>query len=72
MWMGGSVFQPEELGEGAAVGLWNETIRLAPGAVETIYNNMPRFGLGEAVGIVPATGKRETAAKRLAPDDVTD
>lgn len=65
-------FKTVGVGEGAAVGIWHETIRLAPGSVETIYGNMPQFGLGLAVGLVPAMGKRETAAKRLAPDGATD
>ncbi len=59
-------------GEGAAVGIWHETIRLAPGSVETIYGNMPHLGLGQAVGLVPATGNRESAAKRLAPENGSD
>lgn len=52
--------------DGAVVGIWHETIVLEPGKVETIYGSMPPFGLGEALGTVPATGKRESAAKRLA------
>jgi hypothetical protein len=52
--------------DGAVVGIWHETIVLEPGKVETIYGSMPAFGLGEAVGIVPATGRRESATKRLA------
>ncbi len=52
--------------DGAVVGIWHETIVLEPGKVETIYGSMPAFGLGEAIGTLPATGKRESAAKRLA------
>jgi hypothetical protein len=59
-------FRRVGLDEGGAVGIWHETIRLAPGSVECIYGNMPRFGIGEAVGIVPAIGHRRTAAERLA------
>jgi hypothetical protein len=51
--------------DGASVGIWHETIVLEPGKVETVYGNMPLFGLGEAVGTVPAVGRRESAAKRL-------
>lgn len=52
--------------DGAVVGIWHETIVLEPGKVETIYGSMPPFGLGEAVGITPAVGHRESAARRLA------
>jgi hypothetical protein len=65
-------FRSVGVGEGAAVGIWHETILLEPGKVETIYANMPPFGLGEAVGVVPATGKRETAAKRLEHVPISD
>lgn len=52
--------------DGATVGIWHETVVIEPGKVETVYGNMPPFGLGEAVGTVPATGRRESAASRLA------
>jgi hypothetical protein len=47
------------------VGIWHETYAVAAGAHETIYVNMPGFGLGKATGLVPATGRRETARGRL-------
>jgi hypothetical protein len=53
---------------GAAVGIWHETVVLEPGRVECIYGNMPPFGLGAAVGTLPATGHRKTAAGRLGKD----
>jgi hypothetical protein len=59
-------FRRVGIADGASVGIWHETVVVEPGKVETVYGNMPLFGLGEAVGIVPATGKRESAAKRLA------
>jgi hypothetical protein len=58
-------FKQIGVGEGAAVGIWHETVVLQPGQVETIYGNMPPFGLGQAIGTTPATGTRDTAAKRL-------
>lgn len=48
------------------VGIWHETYRVAPGQWECVYNNMPPWGLGRATSLVPASGRRETAAGRLA------
>lgn len=47
------------------VGIWHETYRIQPGAYETVYNNMPLFGLAKATRMVPAEGLRKTAAGRL-------
>ncbi len=47
------------------VGIWHETYQVAAGQHETIYRNMPRFGLGKAGELVPASGRRETARGRL-------
>lgn len=47
------------------VGIWHETYIVRQGEYETIYNNMPLFGLGRASSIVEATGRRESAAGRL-------
>lgn len=54
------------IAEGASVGIFHETITIAPGRFECIYGNMPSMGLGAALGTVPASGKRQTAAGRLA------
>ena len=50
----------------ADVGIWHETYRVRPGDMETIYNNMPPFGLGRATRQVPAQGHRECARDRMA------
>ena len=42
------------VGNDGTVGIWHETYLIAPGKVETIYTNMPRFGLAEASSHVPA------------------
>jgi hypothetical protein len=47
------------------VGIWHETYLVPAGNHETIYRNMPRFGLGRAGELVEATGRRETARGRL-------
>lgn len=49
----------------AAVGIWHETYHVPAGRHESIYVNMPRFGLGQAAEIVEARGRRRTAAGRL-------
>lgn len=48
-----------------AVGIWHETYRVDPSEHESVYRNMPAYGLGAAVGTEPATGRAETAAGRL-------
>ena len=40
-----------------AVGIWHETYLLGPEACENIYRDMPRFGLGAAFGVIPATAR---------------
>ncbi len=54
------------------VGIWHETYRVAPGAYEAVYNNMPRFGLGKVGALVSATGQRHTATGRLGLSDGSD
>ena len=48
-----------------AVGIWHETYRVAAGQYETVYVNMPAYGLGKAGRLVAASGRRETAAGRI-------
>ena len=50
---------------GGAVGIWHETYRVAAGQYETVYVDMPAFGLGQAGRRVAATGRRATAAGRM-------
>jgi hypothetical protein len=53
------------VGSDGTVGIFHETYTVAAGAYETIYANMPLFGLGKVAGIVPATGSRNAARSRL-------
>ena len=53
------------IGTSGDVGIWHETYVVAPNAFETMYVNMPPFGLGKAARLVPATGSRQTAEGRL-------
>ena len=54
------------IGGNGKVGIWHETYTVAPGQFETVYANMPRFGLGAAVNHVPATGRLNDARSRIA------
>ena len=53
------------IGDDGSVGIWHETYPVEPGAYECIYGNMPPFGLGRAFPRVPATGRNETARRRM-------
>ncbi|MBV0923925.1 DUF4188 domain-containing protein [Halomicroarcula limicola] len=55
----------QRVSEGGDVGIWHETYRVRAGDHESVYVNMPPFGLGAATGLVPATGARATASERL-------
>jgi len=54
------------VGKGGDVGIWHETYRTREGDYETIYANMPPFGLGKATKAVTASGRKESAAGRIA------
>jgi hypothetical protein len=53
------------VGKSGDVGVWHETYRTRPGDFETVYVNMPLFGLAKATNAVPAIGRRESAAARM-------
>lgn len=53
------------IGDNGDVGIWHETYTVKEGAYETIYHNMPAFGLGRAGTLAPATGRRSSAKGRL-------
>jgi hypothetical protein len=50
---------------GGAVGIFHETYCVPAGGFETIYGNMPRFGLGKVAGVVEAPGARNKARGRF-------
>ena len=60
------------VGADGTVGFWHETYAVNPDHFETVYGNMPRFGLAAAMEHVPATGRRETARMRLGANRTTD
>jgi hypothetical protein len=51
-----------------SVGIWHETYVIKPGQYETIYANMPRFGLGAAMELQEATGALARASTRMKAD----
>jgi hypothetical protein len=55
----------QAVGVSGDVGIWHETYLVSPGNYETVYVNMPSFGLGKAGALHPATGDRESAEGRL-------
>ena len=59
----------KEVGSNGDVGIWHETYRVRAGEYESVYNNMPAYGLGRAGSLVPAAGYRRTAAGRLAGEE---
>src|SRR3954470_17995019 len=54
------------IGTNGDVGIWHETYRVHPGDYESVYVNMPKFGVGNAGELVEASGRRENAEGRLA------
>ena len=55
----------QAVGKSGIVGIWHETYLVNPDQFESVYGNMPLFGLGAALEHVEATGARETAKLRL-------
>jgi hypothetical protein len=53
------------IGASGTVGIWHETYTVPPGQQESIYANMPRFGLGAAMPCVPVTGRTDSARSRI-------
>ncbi len=51
------------------VGIWHETYRVPPGAYETIYGNMPRFGLAAAGRHRPTRELGQSALARMGMSD---
>jgi hypothetical protein len=57
------------IGSDGSVGIFHETYLVDAGRYEALYGNMPVFGLAAATKHVPATGKRETARRRLGQEN---
>lgn len=57
------------VGSSSTVGIFHETYVVQQGCHETIYANMPEFGLGRIAGTEPATGSRKEARSRMSQAD---
>ncbi len=55
----------KQIGGDGSVGIFHETYQVRAGASESVYANMPIFGLAGAFTHAPATGGRYTARGRL-------
>jgi hypothetical protein len=55
--------------DNGAVGIYHETILLSDSTIETVYGNMPLFGLAAVTGAVPAGRRGQTAKARLTGTD---
>lgn len=53
------------IGTDGSVGIFHETYVVEQGARESIYVNMPPFGLGAVAGTASASGKRNAARQRM-------
>lgn len=54
--------------DNGSVGIFHETVLLSDTTVETVYANMPVFGLAGVTGAVPAGRRGQTARARLTGD----
>lgn len=54
------------IGTDGTVGIWHETYAVGPGQYESIYVNMPPFGLSAIGKVRPASGDSRSAAARMA------
>jgi len=55
----------QRAGTSGDVGIWHETYAVPATRIESIFVNMPAYGLGIAGRLFPARGERASAAKRL-------
>ncbi|MDX2703883.1 DUF4188 domain-containing protein [Streptomyces sp. PA03-6a] len=51
------------------VGIWHETFIVPAGSYESIYVNMPAYGLAAATGVIPVGRRGDTATQRLKSGD---
>lgn len=60
------------VGNNGSVGIWHETYTVQAGSSETIYVNMPRFGLGASVSHMPVKGPLDSARGRMQPAESSE
>jgi hypothetical protein len=54
----------KRVGSSGAVGIWHESYLVPAGRYDSVYNNMPPIGLGAVSELVPAAGRKASAAGR--------
>jgi hypothetical protein len=54
----------QRVGTSGDVGIWHETFQVSAGRYETLYGNMPPFGLARAGEHVPVARRGETSTER--------
>ena len=60
------------VGASGDVGIWHETYQVKTSSIETIYGNMPAYGLAAASASVPITRGRDSAAARIGASQSDD
>ncbi|MFF2447367.1 DUF4188 domain-containing protein [Neobacillus sp. NPDC058068] len=55
----------KKVGANDAVGIYHETYKINSGNYESIYGNMPIYGLGKALNHIPVTKSQNSARERL-------
>jgi len=56
----------KHIGTNGDVGIWHETYIVQPGAYESIYVNMPEFGLGKVMGLRAASHRPDLTKRAVA------
>ncbi|SHM77555.1 DUF4188 domain-containing protein [Gracilibacillus kekensis] len=56
----------QKVGDNPAVGIYHETYKVKQGQYESIYGNMPQYGLAKAMEHIPVRHDKRSARKRLA------
>ncbi len=56
------------VGADGSIGIWHETYQSQRGGYESVYVNMPAFGLGKVGPLVEAVGSLKSASSRLHGD----
>ena len=55
----------QKVGVDGTVGIWHETYIVRNGQYESMYVNMPEFGLGKAGELLPVQNSMNSAAQRI-------
>ncbi|RIU93404.1 DUF4188 domain-containing protein [Oceanobacillus picturae] len=55
----------QKVGDNPTVGIYHETYVVKQGNYESVYGNMPEYGLAKAMPHIPIDPKKRTARKRL-------